>query len=457
MINRKKGKKGIALVEVLIAVGILGVTLVPIFQLGITGIESSFFSAREIKAESLLLEQIEGLRSARDRSWEELQLGSFYVAVENGVWSLVEAETGFDDGIYTKQLQIEEVYRNIADVIVSVGSSGSSVDASTYRVVATVSWRSLRDRTISFEFYLTRFRESSSWIQTTEADFSAGDFQYTRTTLVGDGEIELQGGCAENPQDGPLLFDELFYNTWVIHPSAFNDIRIVDETEGEVYEGEYSLELISFGGADTKFRNVSGVCTLGFTTFEFWVYSTAEIDQTFGLHGAWDQAFEPVTVPPQEWTFISMPYSDVSGDDGDNLDFIFFKPFADYLIGTILYLDNVTLSGGAGGYFLEGTFESAVFDAGRVTVFNRISFTAQELVSTSVGFQVATSNNPDGPWLYYGPGGTTVSNDLYQAQTGEGIWLGNNAGRYLRFKAYLRSDDGQETPILEEVIVNYFL
>lgn len=446
---------GVVLVEVLLAAGILGLLLSPLLNLLITGMESNWFASQEIKAQSLIYGQLEGLRSIRERNWNELAEGSYFVVENSGRWELVSSANGLTTGPFTVLTEIEPVYRNALDEIVAQTDPGAVADSSTFRTEVTVTWHVLRDRRLSVEAYLTRYLDNLSWTQTTLAQFNAGTQQYTETVTFGDGAVQLLGGCAENPQDGPLLFDELFYNTWVIHPSANKNIRVVDSTEGEVYEGDYALELSSFSGAETKLRNVGSVCTIGFTTFEYWAYSTAAIEQTFGLHGEWDKAFEPVTIPPQEWTFVSMPYADLSGGEEVNLDFIFFKPFADFLPGTILYFDNVRLSGGAGGYYLEGIFESSVFDPGRKVVFNRISHVTTLPSQTEIGFQVATGDSQTGPWVYYGPGGTTSLNDLYTNPAGEGIWLGNNYARFLRYRAVLRTGDGQGTPVLESVTINY--
>jgi len=298
-------------------------------------------------------------------------------------------------------------------------------------------------------------RDNLSWIQTTQVEFDLGEKQYVETTLVGDGEVELQGGCGENPA-GAWIYDEAFQNTWGVHPSAKNNIKEISQPPGQVYQGTKALELTSFNGADTKLRNLKNVCTLGFTRLEFYAYNNATIQQSFWITGnQWNAIrWTEVVLPARTWTFISIPYADVSQGDEENLNFIFFKP-GTWESATKFYIDNMTMAGGTGGYYSEGTLVSSVFDAKRETAYNRISFTASLPALTSVGFQIATANNVAGPWLFYGPAGTTETNDLYSVSTGQGIWLGNNFGRYLRYKAYLRSGDGNNTPVLRDVTINY--
>ena len=445
---------GIVLVEVLIAAGILSLIIHPLLCLTVVGLESNSFSSKEIKAESLLVEQVEGVRSIRNRSWSELSPGAYYISIIDGLWQLVASETGVQDGIYTKKIEIQPVWRNLSDEIVAEEEPGSVFDPSTLEMVVTINWRLIRDRELAMNFYLTRYEENMTWTQTTQAEFDAGELEYAETTLISDGEVQLEGGCFQNPDDGPLIFTDQFYNTWQIFPSAKAELRVVSSSQGEVYEGNYSLELSNFAGANTKLRNFNNRCTLGFTRFEFWAYNSAVIDQSFGIHVNWDGGFREVVVPPREWMFISLDYTNVSDGNEINLDFLHFKPFV-WQLGTIFYLDEMTLAGGLGGYYAEGTLTSSVHNAGREVVFNRVGFEAELPVNTLIGLQLATSDNANGPWTYYGPGGTTSSSDVYTQPDGEGIWMGNNRGQYVRYRAYLRTSDGEQTPVLEMVTLNY--
>ncbi|HUW21411.1 MAG TPA: hypothetical protein VMW41_01955 [Candidatus Bathyarchaeia archaeon] len=451
--NRKFMEKGLVLVEVLIASGILALLLVPILSFFVTSLESNWFASKEIKAQSLLLEQLEAVRSIRERNWPELKDGTYYLQLEEGSWKLVENQNGETVGSFTRKIEILPVYRSINDLIVEAAEPGSRLDPSTKKITATVSWHVLRDRSISVSTYLTRHLDNLIWKQTTQAEFDLGEKQYVETTQVVDGEVQLEGGCGENPA-GAWIYNESFQNTWQIHPSAQNNIREITQPPGYVYEGTKALELSSFSGADTKLRNVGSVCTLGFTRFDFYAYNSASIEQSFQIGGDWQGGFVEVVLPSNSWQFFSIAYNKISGDNENNLSFLFFKP-GNALPETKFYLDNMTLSGGVGGYYSEGTLISLILDGNRETVFNQISYTANLPAQTEIGFQIATSNSSEGPWFFYGPGGATETNDLYTQAEGEGIWLGNNFGRFLRYKAYLRSLDGTGTPVLSDVTINY--
>lgn len=447
----KKKQSGEVLVEVLLAAALLVIILGPMLDFLVSGIETSWFASSEIKAQVLARENLEALRSIRERNWEELSDGTFYADSSTGAWQLVANEEGEMIDSFQRKIQISPVYRDDAGSIVTVGGR---LDPSTKEVVNTISWRTLRDRVLVLKTYLTRFLDNLVWTQTTQAEFDLGEKSYVETTLVDDGEVVLEGGCGENPS-GAWIYDEAFQNTWSVHTSALNDFEEVTQPPGQVYDGTYALEISNFNGASTKLRNGENICTLGFTRLEFYAYNNADVDQSFGVGGSWQGGFSEVLLPPQSWEFVSLSYADVSGGNEANLNFLFFKEGSNYVGGTIFYLDNMTLAGGVGGYYSQGTLASSVFDAGRETAFNRITYNADVPVQTSVGFQTATANNSIGPWIFYGPGGTTSESDLYTDPNGEGIWLGNNLGQYFRYQAYLFSDDGLTTPTLYDVSINY--
>jgi len=444
--------KGQILAEILVALGIISIIIIAVYQLFAVTSQGKEFASRETQATALLQEQLEALKSIREQGWEKLAPGLYYPTINGAIWNpkpIQSPEEAEQIGDYKRYLKIEKVYRDEAGNIAQEGIE----DKSTYQVNSYVSWQKPRERTISATTFLTRFRDNLTWVQTTKADFDAGVLQYTETTQVYDGEVQLQGGCQANPQ-GPWIFDDAFQNTWDIHPSGRNDIKLVNRQQGQVYQGEKALAIVNFHGADSKLRNGENICTIGFSRIEFYAYNSASIEQSFQIGGNWIGKFKEITLSPQSWQLVSIPYEEISGNNEENLNFIFLKP-GNYQPDTIFYLDNMTLSGGVGGYFQVGTLTSSIFDAGSSSSFNRIEFSAQTPQNTEVGFQAAASDNPDGPWEFVGPQGTSLDTDLYKNPTGEGIFFGKNIGRYFRYKAFLKSFDGKNTPVLEDVTVNY--
>lgn len=443
--------KGYALVELVIALGVFSIIVFAIMQLFLVAQEATSIGNNKLKASGLLLEYSEELKNLQRHSWDSLTNGRYIIGKSGS--NLVFQATSSAETVnnFNRYLTIAGVYRDALGNIVPTGT----LDSSTKKASIFVSWQGLHPSSFSQEVYLTRYLENFFWTQTTTVDFNAGIMDMVKLVNppTGDGEVQLEGGCGTNPT-GAWIFDDTFQNDWDIHPSAKNNIKEVTQPPGQVYEGQKALELSSFGGNSTKLRNRLNICTLGFTRLEFYAYNSAAIPQSFKIGGHWDQQFVEVNLPPQSWQKISLPYADVSGGNEVNFDFIFFQA-GNFQTGTKFYLDNVTLTGGVGGYFTEGTLISSIFDSGKISAFNRISFTGATPPNTQVGFQTAVSSYSDGPWAYYGPGGTGISSDLYTIGTGQGIWLGANIGRYFRYKAFLKSTNGVSTPILNDVTINY--
>lgn len=121
---------------------------------------------------------------------------------------------------------------------------------------------------------------------------------------------------------------------------------------------------------------------------------------------------------------------------------------------------------------LLGFLESAVFDSsveGGV-VLNNIIWQGTLPANTKVDFQIAVSNNPEGPWEFKGPDGT--SDTFYGAPCELGIKGGTGSAppgepicvnpedtkdkRYLRYKVRLESNLLQtETPTINDIILNW--
>ena len=144
--------------------------------------------------------------------------------------------------------------------------------------------------------------------------------------------------------------------------------------------------------------------------------------------------------------------SSVSEADGDNYS---------YIITGDATAEFKIIAGGPGGQFFDtGTFESGIFDAGSNVSYNRIGYTADIPLNSSLSLQVAsalpgTSCN-DASFTYVGPDGQTDSffttnNSIPFSVNGTYI----NPGQCLRYKAYFSTTDILYTPVLKEVTVNF--
>lgn len=105
-------------------------------------------------------------------------------------------------------------------------------------------------------------------------------------------------------------------------------------------------------------------------------------------------------------------------------------------------------------YQSPGLLESSTFDLGPSSTYRNIVWEPlSQPVSTSIKFQLATSNtSTPSQWNFVGPDGTVST---YYTTTSSLIYNGHNGQRYLRYKAYLETQDSSKTPQLSEVLLTY--
>ncbi|MBU2591977.1 type II secretion system GspH family protein [Patescibacteria group bacterium] len=472
----EKKEAGFSLVEIIVSLAVFSVIIFAVIQLLFVSQEAANLGKEKTKAAALLSEYLEEVKNVRRQDWQLLTNGRYLIRSSSGNLVLEADPVGETVGDVTRYLEISNAYRDSAGNLVI---SGGSLDPSTKKVTAAVSWTGLHPGQLSQEIYLTRYFDNLAWNQTTVADFQAGQMDLVKIVdpVINDGELELVGGCfSESPES--LIYDNQFRNGWRSDCSGlsfwqwlfckfiqfFSNSEIKTNATDYTYNGSsYSIRIkLKPPGSGSSWSwvrifNFNGVCTVGFRNLHFYVYNPSLIEKNFyvtAVYGQWDR--REVVLPPGGWTEVSLDYETLGEGYEDSLQSIFFS---DYMNSSdpelIFYVDQIELTGGVGGYFTEGTLVSSVLDTGRNSAFNRIGFGGQIPGNTLIGFQASVSDNLFGPWVFYGPGGTSLNDDLYTDSAGQAIWLGENLGRYFRYKAYLKSFNGKETPVLHNVSVNY--
>ncbi|MBU1089009.1 hypothetical protein KKA02_04000 [Patescibacteria group bacterium] len=465
-----------SIVEILVCIGVLSTIIFAVTRLFFVSQETAEIGKEKTKATALNLEYLEKTKNIQHADWNLLNNGRYIINEDGGILSLVSTTSGELVDNFTRYINISPVYRNQSGDIVD---SSGTLDLSTKKIAATCSWTGLHPSQITQSKYLTRYYDNLSWQQSTVSDFEGGQMDLVKITdpTINNGEIELLGGCQGGSPES-LIYDDQLQNGWRTNCSGLgfwewllckfltffsNGVISTNSADFTYNESSYSMKIQLYSPSSGSWRswvkifNYDEICTIGFRNLHFYAYNPTpdeiEIDVT-AVYGQWDE--RTITIPPVTWTEISLDYEQIGEDYENNLEAIYFSKIMDHSDPTLVfYVDAMDLTGGVGGFFTEGTLISSVLDTNQSSAFNRISFSGQTFPNTLIGFQTAISENADGPWLYHGPAGTDLSDDLYTDSEGQGIYLGANIGRYFRYKAFLKSIDGQNTPILYDFSVNY--
>lgn len=106
-------------------------------------------------------------------------------------------------------------------------------------------------------------------------------------------------------------------------------------------------------------------------------------------------------------------------------------------------------------YASAGMLESSTFDTGAsVVAYNWIRWSGVQPQNTTIKFQLATSNDINGPWSFFGPDGTAST--YYTNASQEYINYQQHLNqRYLRYRAYLETASELQVPILEDLTISY--
>ncbi len=127
------------------------------------------------------------------------------------------------------------------------------------------------------------------------------------------------------------------------------------------------------------------------------------------------------------------------------------------------------IEGGPGGQFASsGTFESATFDPGYMTAFNRLSANISKNAQTDVKLQVAVAdavagNCSNASFIFVGTDGTSATffTSSDNATIQGAIALNDdeqgyeNPARCIRYKAYFSTTDSLQSSTLYDVTINY--
>jgi len=166
MLAYQNNKKGISIIEILVAITIITIGLFSLFSLTNFSLKARSHNERNIMAVNLSSEMIEAVRIVRDENWNNisgLTMGVDYYPVQSGAapdwqWVLQSGSESVLGGQYLRRVLFEDVSRDTNDDIEDVYNFAND-DSNTKKVTAKVSWTEAGvSRQIEIVTYITNWR-----------------------------------------------------------------------------------------------------------------------------------------------------------------------------------------------------------------------------------------------------------------------------------------------------------
>lgn len=141
LLNAKKSRQGIGIVEIMTAVALAAIFFTAIYQLVIFSLRATGKNVRGFEALYLAKEGVEAVRFAKNESWTLniaplANAATYYPVISGGEWTLSTVNPGPINGVYTRTVTLQEVRRDVNDDI----SAAGTVDSGTRKVTVKVTW-----------------------------------------------------------------------------------------------------------------------------------------------------------------------------------------------------------------------------------------------------------------------------------------------------------------------------
>jgi type II secretory pathway pseudopilin PulG len=230
-----KNRSGMSLVEVIVAIGILGVGGTSVIMMLISSLRGAEAGSERAAAGLLVSQGYEAVRSIGNGSFNSLVNGTYGLDETGNIWNLV----GTPDvhGLYTRRVVIADVYRDGNGNIAPAGT----LDIHTKKITTTVDW-SFQGQAKSVEAvdYFTNW-DRRDLFSDLAGDWSAGTLTDTEVTTAEDGEVALLA----------LGVDLSFLSSYNA-PGAANggDLELVGSTAFFVRPGSADDELVALDVSD---------------------------------------------------------------------------------------------------------------------------------------------------------------------------------------------------------------
>lgn len=189
-----KNKHGQGIVETVVAIGIFAIAATSVIYLLIGSLQTTKYGGNYSEAEQYLYQGWEAIKSIGYNDFGNLTESPTTYGVDDSSGEWVIAGTSNTSDIFTRTIEINNVYRDVSGDIAPTGT----LDVHIREVIVTVTWNETptRPASITSTFYITNW-DSEDWFEDLVADFGDGTFYNTEVTNNDDGEValeELAGG-----------------------------------------------------------------------------------------------------------------------------------------------------------------------------------------------------------------------------------------------------------------------
>ena len=148
MFTQQTKEQGMGIVEAIIVISIITVSFASLMGAAVFFFRAGLYAADQVQAIFLLDESAEAVRFLRDESFTTniapfVGTGPQHLDVDATGWTITATSTPIDN-IYTRTIEITEVYRKDSDdTIVSVAAADpKTLDPGTVQLTSTVTWKS---------------------------------------------------------------------------------------------------------------------------------------------------------------------------------------------------------------------------------------------------------------------------------------------------------------------------
>lgn len=189
---------GFSLVEIILSMSVFALLVIPIFQLLWASQNSSIINSSKIKALFLANGYLEEVKNIRNSGWLNLSDGHFIIGTNssNNLQLMAITDVTNDSekiGNFSRYLLIEPIYRDSDNKPTTV-SENNTLDPSTKKVTAYVSWSGIFPSHLEQTIYLTRYKENMVKSWDTKAEFDQGTNTGTVVVNQDNGEVVLGAG-----------------------------------------------------------------------------------------------------------------------------------------------------------------------------------------------------------------------------------------------------------------------